>query len=744
MLLFPSLQIVPAIRGALRSWLAHLAFGAMALAVVATASWRLGESYIDQFRAQRENAALTRAAVAAEALEQTLLRSIEAVEGIQALTQTRENLLRSGDEAGAAAIAEHLRGLVHAEQFGVLQVSTINAAGWLSWTTPSGKDPMYLGDREHFLVHRNGETGLFISTPSIGRASGRWSVQLTRPLLNDHGGFDGVSVVSFDPIKLSNTLANLRFGENSVSVVLRFPDGRLVARSFDAERQLARPGQPDHPVIVAARTRPIGTLRMVSTVTGRPMLAAYRIVGATPLLVVVALDARSELADVASLARSVHVAMLSAPLLTVALWAVMVLRAVRRRSRAELRISRSRGEAAEIARAQITRLLAGLPAAVYSACVAWNGRIVRFSISENVERLTGWPNSRLVNRSDWTERVEDVDAEAWKAHYQAVLNSGEATIEYGFRRPDGTTMWLRDQARVLDGRCMSDMEIVGYISDITEERSLRAQTIATAKLATLGEMAAGLGHELNQPIAIMSLAAENASRALGTKGAGGIAFAVQRMKRIAEQASRARTIVDHLRIFGRKDEDQLGLVDVAAVVDGAMTLVANALHNAGVTVRIDLPDDLPQVLARKVLAEQVLLNLMLNARDAMATNPSEVPCRITITAAGNPAAGTVVLDVRDAGLGIPETVLGRMFDPFFTTKDVGKGTGLGLSICHGIMRSFGGTIAALNADGGGAILRLTFRRASNAAAGDSIVAPRTLAEGAPDERNEHGRYHPAD
>ena len=192
-------------------------------------------------RAEREHAVLSRATVAAEALEQTLLRTLEAVQGIQSLTQTRETLLAAGDLRGAAAIADHLRTLTAQETFGVLQVSVIGADGWMTWSTTPVEAPVWLGDREHFLVHKDGRQMFFMSVPLIGRASGRWSVQFTAPLVSRDGGFAGVSVVSFDPLRLSASLAKLTFGTGGISAVMRLPDGHLVARNSDAERQMARP-----------------------------------------------------------------------------------------------------------------------------------------------------------------------------------------------------------------------------------------------------------------------------------------------------------------------------------------------------------------------------------------------------------------------------------------------------------------------------------------------------------------------
>jgi PAS domain S-box-containing protein len=358
-------------------------------------------------------------------------------------------------------------------------------------------------------------------------------------------------------------------------------------------------------------------------------------------------------------------------------------------------------------------LLSGLPAAVYGINLAVDGGVVDFTITETAQRLTGWDMPELASRHSWVSRAFGIHEVDWRTYYRKIIRDGEAIIEYRFLRRDGSMVWLRDQARVVKRDEDGQVSVVGYVSDITRERAIQAQVFASSKLATLGEMAAGLAHELNQPIATMSLAAENATHVLEHKGADGIMFALQRMGRIVDQATRARTIINHLRIFGRQSNEELGPVLLRTVVDGALAMVGSALRSAGVIVDVELDDELPPVMAQLILAEHVIVNLMLNARDAMEANPVDRPRHLTVSAKQDDGAGTVILSVRDSGPGIPASLIDRIFEPFFTTKEVGKGTGLGLSLCHGIMGSFGGDIAAENLREGGAVFSATFRRAAN-------------------------------
>ena len=292
-----------------------------------------------------------------------------------------------------------------------------------------------------------------------------------------------------------------------------------------------------------------------------------------------------------------------------------------------------------------------------------------------------------------------------------MIAEGGASIEYDFRHKGGSLLRFRDQLRVIERLEGGQVEVAGYISDITHDHAIRTQAVTSAKLATLGEMATGLAHEINQPFTIMSLAAENSAKMLQERGPDGIGYTIDRLHRIRDQAARARTIIDHLRIFGGQGSDTKAPVRLTDAIDGAFSLVGGALRAAGVIVTNDLEDLLPPVFGGLVLVEQVLVNLMMNALDAMEENPEGAARCLTLRSSADNRAGTVSLMISDTGPGIPSAIHERLFDPFFTTKEVGKGIGLGLSICHGIMTSFGGSIAADNVPEGGAVFTLTFLKA---------------------------------
>ncbi len=241
-------------------------------------------------------------------------------------------------------------------------------------------------------------------------------------------------------------------------------------------------------------------------------------------------------------------------------------------------------------------------------------------------------------------------------------------------------------------------------AEIQERKRTEAQMVQNARLISLGQMATGLAHELNQPLAIMALAADNAIMDLQQHGAASIPAALERLESIATSAIRARGVVDHLRLFGREDEAPAVTepVEMAEVVRGALLLAEAAIRSAGIALSVSLPDPPARVMGKLIPLEQVLLNLLLNARDAVQARegPGGV-IRIAVTR----EAGEVALSVADNGGGFSDAALGRALEPFFTTKEAGQGTGLGLSLAYTTIRAMGGTMTLANA-AGGAVVRI--------------------------------------
>jgi C4-dicarboxylate-specific signal transduction histidine kinase len=228
-----------------------------------------------------------------------------------------------------------------------------------------------------------------------------------------------------------------------------------------------------------------------------------------------------------------------------------------------------------------------------------------------------------------------------------------------------------------------------------ERKASSAKIIQASKLATLGEMATSVAHELNQPLNVIRMAADNCRRKVST-GTADTEYLYGKLSRIEQQTVRAAAIIDHMRMFGRKAEEDPAPVDPRKVVTNSLNLMGEQLRLAGIELVTELAEDCPFVLGHTIQLEQVLLNLLTNARDAIVQREGEA--KITLRVFFDDEG--VHICTEDTGGGIPEEILTRIFEPFFTTKEMGKGTGLGLSVGYGIIRDMNGTIVVENIDNG--------------------------------------------
>jgi len=236
-------------------------------------------------------------------------------------------------------------------------------------------------------------------------------------------------------------------------------------------------------------------------------------------------------------------------------------------------------------------------------------------------------------------------------------------------------------------------------TEMEERKRAEARTVQLARLASLAEMATGLAHEVNQPLTAITLAADRAQLGLKRQGAAAIPAVLERLESIAATTMSARGILDNLRRFAQA-EDSAALpvsVDLAEAVHGALGLAEATIRTSGISIETRLPAAPVRVMGQLVGLERVILNLLMNARDAVAAQGGEGGAiRIELAQAG----GEALLTVADTGGGFSVAALQRGFEPFFTTKPPGKGTGIGLSVAYSIIQAAGGSMGLSNTDRG--------------------------------------------
>jgi PAS domain S-box-containing protein len=235
---------------------------------------------------------------------------------------------------------------------------------------------------------------------------------------------------------------------------------------------------------------------------------------------------------------------------------------------------------------------------------------------------------------------------------------------------------------------------LGAFKDITERKKLesklkqtQAQLVQTMKMRALGDLVAGVAHSINNP-----LMASNTILHVIMEDLNKDPVSQRRLSVLLECNRRVESIVKHLKEFSRQSPGQFALVDVNRAVEDALIITAQQLLNRNIRIEKSLAQKLPPVRGDANQLEEVIMELLANARDAMEGNTREKILALTTFVESEDGKKKVAIEVKDNGKGIPVEIRDKIFEPFFTTKDMGKGTGLGLSICYGILEDHGGSM----------------------------------------------------
>jgi PAS domain S-box-containing protein len=333
-----------------------------------------------------------------------------------------------------------------------------------------------------------------------------------------------------------------------------------------------------------------------------------------------------------------------------------------------------------------------------------NAAMVRMLGYDSATELLTAPVLSIIHPEDRSLSVD--------RRYEMARGSVMPAAEIRLLRKDGTTV----VAEVASLRIHYDDEpaILTFSRDVTERRRLEARLAQADRMASIGTLAAGVAHEINNPLAYVmgnldllerALAARVDARADGTGSENsprGDAKSMLSMLRDArEGCERMRNIVGDLRTFSRSETEERVQVDMRAAIDSAITMAQHEIQRRARLVRE--VQDVPAVLGDPTQLAQVILNLLVNAAQAIAEGHRE---EHTVCVGARESQGLVEVYVRDDGGGIPKEVIDRVFEPFFTTKPVGIGTGLGLSICRGIVQAHGGALEVESEVGRGTTFRL--------------------------------------
>lgn len=605
-------------------------------------------------------------------------------------------------EYGSGRSEEDIQGFFRSRRYpaSVIQVAVADASGIIvASNLRYPVEKLSVADREHFRVHADGKaTGTFISKPVRGRVSGVWTLNITRALKDGAGRFAGMVVFSYDLADFTKFYDGLDIGRRGI-VAMTGRDGFVRVRSGSTEYYGADVSRsPTFRHMLRDRN---GRYDVSSEVDRIDRIGFFTTSDLVSLIFLVAYDRSAILRDGAHVEAWMWGGCALLMLLVVA-GAAGILREIRRR---DLRRQDELQRAVEQRNGALLDAVRSIPGLIMAVAAA-DGRIVSSNVAQPAGPAVGPASPRAEAIQDEVSgRLQEFTARMGRD----TAMSFPAQVVDRFVGAGGQECEIIWAVARLTAAASTEGEggfiILGL--DNTEQRRQEIQIVHMSKLAALGEVATGMAHELNQPLNVIRMAAENA---LGRTAADAEPAAYIRAKlgRIVAQVERAAKIIDHMRIFGRRGAEPTAAHDPWAAVEGAVNILGEQMRVAGIAVSARGTPGLCRVKCDQALIEQVILNLLLNARDAIVDRRRRDPAapaagaiemRLSVHAEAD-MTGRVRLSVTDTGGGIPEHVLPRLFEPFFTTKPVGKGTGLGLSVSYGIVRDLEGRLSASNVPDG--------------------------------------------
>ncbi|MGA7677892.1 MAG: PAS domain S-box protein [Dehalococcoidia bacterium] len=315
-------------------------------------------------------------------------------------------------------------------------------------------------------------------------------------------------------------------------------------------------------------------------------------------------------------------------------------------------------------------------------------------VNDSICRILGYGNEEVIG-TNYSRYVGEEKARQIYKDAKGVYRTGKPARWFSreFLTKSGETRFIEVS---IAPRLDAQGEVIGFrgiFNDVTERKAIEQQVLMTSKLASIGELASGVAHELNNPLtgvigyAQLLIDSKDVSPEVKSD-----------LNKIYQESQRAAKIVQNLLSFARRRKPEKSYFDVNELVQKTLDLRSYELKTSNIRVCVNLEPDLPEIKADYYQIQQVILNILINAGQAL----DETGHRGKIAVTTSAVEDHIRISIADSGPGIPKENINRIFDPFFTTKEVGKGTGLGLSVCHGIVTAHGGNIYVESEEGKGA------------------------------------------
>jgi PAS domain S-box-containing protein len=361
-------------------------------------------------------------------------------------------------------------------------------------------------------------------------------------------------------------------------------------------------------------------------------------------------------------------------------------------------------------------ILRSLPIAVYTADLKGRFSGPRF-LSESMAAVVGYsPQAFVDDDTLWTERIHPADLPGVLSKVAAMADVETLSIEYRWRCADGTERIFMDQGRLLRDGQGEPREIIGTCTDVTYRRQLEQQLFQSQKMEAMGQLTGGIAHDFNNMLSVIIWNVDLITRSLKTGSKD-----YDRAQNALGAALNGAELIRQLLTFARQQPQQAQVIDLSELVPHMARLLTPVVGEE-IAFDVRVTKDTWPIRADRAQMESALLNLALNARDAMPDGGSlaiEVAnTELTRTELEAPPGQYVRLAVIDTGTGMPQEVIDRAFEPFYTTKGQGKGTGLGLSMVYGFVKQSNGHVRIESAVGLGTTICLYLPRADVTSAKD--------------------------